>query len=157
MKISKGPQSTGDRWQTDAKSLEEWAETWKPGATLDFDGTIAKQGQNHTRIGVEIESDDIVALTQGLFRYQADRIAELERENNKLTEQRWENDSKHSETIELLEQAFTKIESLVTRHRSTAPSTDAILEAVEKIADHFRFSSYLTNRVELGWIDWDRI
>ena len=157
MKIFKGPRSTRTWWQTDAKSLAEWAKTWKPGKTLNLDGTIAKQGQRHTSLGVEIEPDDIVALTQGLFRYQADRITELERENSKLNEQRQESDSKHSETVELLEEAFTKIESLVTKHRNTAPGTDAILEAVEKIADHFRFSSYLTNRVELDWIEWDRI
>ena len=157
MKIFKGPQSTNTWSQTDTKSLAEWANTWKPGKTVNFDGTIDKCGQRHTTLGVEIEFDDIVALTQGIFHYQADRITELELGNNKLREQMQESGSKHSETIELLEQVFTKIESLITKHRNAAPSTDAVFEAVEKIAAHFSFCAYLTNPVELDWIEWDRI
>ena len=143
MKIFRGPRTTG-RWHlTDSKTLTKWAKDWYPGKTLMFDATIEKGGERHTDLGVEIKPQDIVALHNGLMRYQTDRIRDLEKEYAKL-----------EATVSLLEEALGKIETLVSVYADEAPSIYDLLAAVEKIAEHFRWSFNRDKQINLGWIKW---
>jgi hypothetical protein len=141
MKIRRAP-ATANNWTavTDKTKGTKWAENWKPGTPIDLDGTIHKTGERHTAIGVEIEEDDIIALSNALMRHQKTRIREL------------------SQAVDYMETALVKIAKLVTLHRDKAPTVDALLKAVEDIADNFGASFEPSFKpVKLDWIKWKEI
>jgi len=146
MKTYRGPRTTKKWAVTDTKSLTKWAEDWHPGKQLHLDGTIQKHGQRHTDFGIEFEADDIAALHDAFQRFQKKRIAELEAREANL-----------SETADLLEAAFNRLHNLLSFHRDEAPSPEALLEAVQKIAEHFAASYRRKRPLKLDWIDWDSV
>jgi len=143
MKIYRGGRKAKKWDTTDTKSLVKWAETWQPHKQIQVDGTIQKEGERHTDFGIEFEPEDISALHDAFQRYQKHRIEELEAREVEL-----------SESVKRLETAFRKIGSLLVVHRKKAPSPDALLESVKKIANHFRWKHMHRDPIELEWIDW---
>lgn len=141
MKIYRGPRTTKKWRETDTKSLTKWAADWQPGKQLHLDGTIEKAGQRHTDLGIVFEAEDIAALHDAFQRHQRDRIQALEAREAELTE-----------NVKLLESALSKIGSLLSLHRKKAPSPDALLEAIKKIANHFRWNHKRRTPIELDWI-----
>ncbi|HEY3897353.1 MAG TPA: hypothetical protein VGM54_02005 [Chthoniobacter sp.] len=146
MKICRGPRTTRKGTVTDAKSLKDWAKDWKPSKQLLLDGTIQKTGQRHTDLWVMFEAEDIAALHDAFQRHQRDRITELEAREAKLVD-----------TVQLLESALGKIATLVSEHKDKAPDDHALLQAVKKIAQHFRSSFRRRLPIDLGWIKFKNL
>jgi len=146
MKTYRGPRTT-KKWDvTDTKPLTKWAEDWHPGKQLLLDGTIQKLGQRHTDLGIEFEAEDIAALHDAFQRYQKKRIAELEAR-----------EAKFSQTADLLETAFNRLDNLLSFHRDEALTPEALLETVQKIAEHFSSSHRRKRPLKLDWIEWDSL
>ena len=104
---------------------------------IHLDGTIKKDGERHTVLGLEIEESDVVALFNALVkRYSSDL-------------------KKSQKEVEMLEGAMDKIYNLVTFHSEEAPSQEALTEAVATIAWHYRF--VIGGKPTIKWIKWDRI
>lgn len=116
---------TANKWkETDEKSLVELAQTWEPKTIVEFDATIEKEGQRHTTIGLQIEADDIIALSNALLIFQRNRILELEA--------RVKNFSKIQSSLKQIEQlASYPREQVAMRH----------LALIQKIAHRSRSSA----------------
>jgi hypothetical protein len=146
MKIYRGPRST-KKWDvTDTKSLTKWAENWQPGKQLHLDGTIQKHGQRHTDLGIVFEADDIAALHDAFQRHQKQRLEELEAREKEL-----------SEANKLMLKGLAKINRLTARHRTSAPSPEAMYDAIQNISAHFARPELREQPIELDWIDFDSI
>ena len=84
MNIYRGPR-TGSSWQcTDSKKPSECAKEWTLGGKIMFDGTVDKDGQRHTDLGIELEERDIIELFNILIRRYQGKIVELARELREL-------------------------------------------------------------------------
>jgi hypothetical protein len=144
MKIYRGPRSTKKWNETDTKTLTKWAQDWHPDKQLHLDGTIEKEGRRHTHLGIVFEAEDIAALHDAFQRHQRDRIHALEAREAELTE-----------SVKLLESALGKIGRLL--HHNKAPTPTALLNAVKKIAHHFRWNHKRREPIDLDWINFNDI
>ena len=61
MRIKRRPKTHRTWTATDSKAASALARSWRPHTTIDFDGTIEKLGERHTRMGVEMDEDDVLA------------------------------------------------------------------------------------------------
>lgn len=141
MKIFRGP-NTSTKWKrTDTKAPKEYVKDWRPGGTILFDGTIQKSGERHTDIGVEIGEADILALHSALIK----SYKEAEKERMDLEKR-----------VDELEEAFAKVSRLVTFRRRRAPDTEALLEAIEEISDHFMYTFDQSEKFKsnFSWLQW---
>lgn len=140
---------TSKTWQaTDTKSAIDLAEEWKrkPDGIVPLDGTIEKEGQRHTDVGITIEADDIIALSNVLMRSQQSKIAALQ---SKAAEQ--------AETIAILEETLGKLKRLLQYHRKEVTNCDALMDTVQNIAEHYYFSQSRSKPMKIDWVDWDSI
>ncbi len=137
MKVYRGPRSGGKWSLTDSQEPREYLEEWMtPGEMITVDGTIKKEGERHTVLGLEIEERDVVALFNALVkRYRRDL-------------------KKSQKEAETLVRAMRKIYSLTASHKAT--SKEALVQAVQSIAWHYRWH-FAEGKPEIGWIKWDSI
>jgi predicted RNase H-like nuclease (RuvC/YqgF family) len=145
VKIFRGPKTT-DSWQeTDTKSVEEWMRDWQPGNKLRFDGTIDKSGERHTDLGVEVSEQDIISLHAGLVKYYKSYLRNLEQERDQL-----------QASVNKLEEVLEKISYLVSNKKDRAPNADELLNAIEEVADHFRWSFKREKpyKSRFEWLKW---
>ena len=122
MRIKRRPKTHRTWTPTDSKAASSLARSWRPHTTIDFDGTIEKLGERHTRMGVEMDEDDVLALHSGLIAHY--RVIEKQRDDLRKRERE-------------LMRAFRKLHKLVAEAQSRAPNKEALLGAVQQIADHF--------------------
>lgn len=111
-----------------------------------FNGTIDKDGQRHTELGLEIEEGDVVALFNTLLKRHR------EKQNELICSLR----DSQGET-EVLRDAQTKIHDLISYHSEDAPSKNALIQAVRAIAEHYRWPFNKDEKPKIDWIKWDSI
>jgi hypothetical protein len=155
MKIYRGARTGRYLNRTDeaaTEELEDWTKKWRPGQILQLDGTIDKGGGRHTKFGVEIEPQDIVALNDALVRYHQTRIGELEARISELEK----GNAELSEAGREARTGLRKIFTLTDSRRTRAPSPDELLDELKKIAGHFMLGSGgVTDPPHLSaWIKW---
>ncbi len=142
LKLYRGPY-TGSSWKaTDSKKPSEYVDSWQDGRTIPFDGTIDKDGERHTQIGVQIEDDDVVALLNALVK-----------RDRKVTNQLRAELSQSQREEERLRNAINKLYSLVDSYANSAPSQEALLDAVRTIAEHYSTPS-AKGVPKISWIKW---
>ena len=117
----------------------DYAERWVSGRPIELNADIVKDPKKRTDFRLEIDEDDVLALF--------DAIVERYREMRKSQEE-----------AEDLQEALTKIDSLICHHSEEAPSKDALIQAVQVIAGHFSRSVVMPReKPEVGWIKWNSI
>jgi hypothetical protein len=138
----RGPRSTSSWTTTDEKKPSSYKSYWKPGRPIRFDGTIDKGGDRHTIFGVALDEKDVLALHAELMKHFQEGVSERD---------------KFAKTIDELEVVLRKISSLVSWQREQAPDTEALLEAVENIADHFAgsWNRDKSFKPRAAWLKWD--
>ena len=138
MKIRRAPGMKED-WKLIAPiEPANYAERRVSGRPIELNANIVKDPKKGTDFRLEIDEDDVLALF--------DAIVERYREMRKSQEE-----------AEDLQEALTKIDSLICHH-SEAPSKDALIQAVQVIAGHFSRSVVMPReKPEVGWIKWNSI
>lgn len=58
--------------------------------------------------------------------------------------------------MEILRDAFTKIDNLISYYSEDAPSKDALIPAVQAIAEHYRWSFNKDEKPKIDWINRTR-
>ena len=133
----RGRQNWNAPWkETDAKSAKQVATDWisEEGRVL-FSGTIAKEGERHTELSVEIDGKDAVEILRVL-----------------VSDYR-----KNTEALKGLFEAMRKIGSLAKLHYE-APSPEAFARAVEDIAMHYKdLDGLKVPPPKLNWIKWSAL
>ena len=140
MRIKRRPKTHRSWTATDSKAASALARSWRPHKTIDFDGTIEKLGERHTRMGVEMDEDDVLALHSGLIsHYRA-----IERQRDELRKRERE-----------LMRAFRKLHKLTSEASDRAPDNESLIKAVQQIADHFkRADRKPTFKSRFRWLSW---
>ena len=140
MRIKRRPKTHRSWTATDSKAASALARSWRPRKTIDLDATIEKLGERHTRVGVELDEDDVLALHHGLIVHY--RTIEKQRDELRKRER------------ELI-RAFRKLWKLTALSRDRAPDTDALLNAIQQIADHFGSSDRKRSfKSRHRWLSW---
>jgi hypothetical protein len=140
MRIKRRPKTHRSWTPTDSKAASAIARSWRPRTTIDFDGTIEKLGERHTRMGVEMDEDDVLALHSGLIAHY--RAIEKQRDDLRKRERE-------------LMRAFRKLHKLVSDARARAPNDEALVGAVEQIAGHFSGANRRRPfKSRFRWLSW---
>jgi len=139
MKIRRAPGMKED-WKLIAPiEPADYAERRVSGRPIELNANIAKDPKKRTDFRLEIDEDDVLALF--------DAIVERYREMRKSQEE-----------AEDLQEALTKIDSLICHHSEEAQSKDDLIPAVQVIAGHFSRSVVIPReKPEVGWIKWNSI
>jgi hypothetical protein len=140
MRIKRRPKTHRAWTPTDSKAASALARSWRPHMTIDFDATIEKLGERHTRMGVEMDEDDVLALHSGLIAH----YRSIEKQRDELRKRERE-----------LMRAFRKLYKLTALARDRAPNNEALINAVQQIADHFRAAQRRrTFKSRYRWLNW---
>ena len=151
MKIYRGPMTSAKVRKTDSQPLSKELHDWQPGEIITFDSTLDKSGMRHSRVGIEFEQNDIVALNNALMRHKSNRIKELEGEVKELKAEikTLNND------IEVLDNVLCKLNTLTSDPDSYAPSHDTLIKAVANITNHFWLNrDQPLKTTKMRWLKW---
>lgn len=145
MRAFRGPRTTRKLIETDSRSLDYFAKDWWPGKRITLDGTLEKQGERHTVLGIAFSEQDIRTLHAGLLDYYA-------KENKRLRAEK----EKALRTVATLESVLEKIHKLTAWQRHRAPNNEDLIDAVAEIADHFSwaFTRQRAFRSRHKWLRW---
>lgn len=134
-------------WEkTDSKESDGFSELWASNDVVTLDGTIDKEGERHTEIGLELEDDDVVSLFNALIDKYRNKIEELNSELNgarNITNEKTE--------------ALATIDNLICYHSEDAPTLDSLIGAVQTIASHFTERKVVGTQPNLKWIKYENI
>jgi hypothetical protein len=146
---------TARNWSiTDEKGPGEYTDNWSPDKVIQLDGTIDKDGDRHTELGLQIDEEDIIALSNALITHYKEKIKSLEEtlqfSESQLEEKR---DRKNS-----LDNAIGKIHRLISIHHNKAPSPESLIETISEIARYYYYdATEQLNNPSIEWINWDEI
>jgi len=140
MEIYRGPLMTDKNWKLiQSKKLADCAKGLVRGSPIEFEVTKDETAKTHSWLRLKLDEEDVLALFNALVERYRD-LQKLEEEAGGLR------------------QALTKIDNLISYHSGQAPSKDAMIKAVQRIAQHFS-CSFTTGqgKPELDWIEWNSI
>jgi hypothetical protein len=145
MRLYRSPESIEDWDMVYEKGLAEWASDWSPDKQLVLDGTIDKEGERHTRIGIRFDEQDLRTLEKALISYRRQRVRRIEMENKEL-----------SRRVEVLEAVLRKLYSLAQYHRDRAPTDEELISVIGEICQHFSIWSDANASYTGGpkWLKW---
>ena len=100
---------------TDSKKSRECADRWQSGNEIYLDGTITKGAERRTRMSLEIEDNDIVALFNALVKRDRKKIAQLQKEKYQLEIQLQKEKTRQREDAEWWEQEARFLRNVMWR------------------------------------------
>jgi hypothetical protein len=141
VKIYRKPRSGRDWSQTDSKGPDKYMKWWQYTKKIILNGTIDKDGDRHTQIGIEVDEDDIIALSTALFKSQKASIEQLDK------------------NIEFLQEAFGKLHTLVQELKSEESeyNKEEVLNDIETICWQFYLYPKDNDIPKLDSIDYPSI
>ncbi len=145
MKIYRAPHIGGYWRETDSKEPNKYIDDWSPGNIIELDGTINKQGERHTLIGLELGENDIISLLNRLISYYKSEIINIEKQ---LLEQQ--------ENNKILMDAFCKIDALISFHRDRAPTITELTKAIKDIAEYYSLDNE-NDPPTPKWMKWENL
>lgn len=144
---------TGNNWNnTDTIKPNKYIKNWKPGKIIKFDGTIDKQGERHTDIGIKLVEEDIESLTRSLFKFYKEKIKEQEERIKKLDENL--KDARYQ--CSYRREGLMLLYEVIANLPEEIPSNQVLTEAFSDLASHYLRSDISTeNLPKIDWINWD--
>lgn len=152
MILYRSPKS-GNKWNnTDTIKPNEYIKNWKPGKIIKFDGTIDKQGERHTDIGIKLFEDDIESLTRSLFKFYKEKINEKEERIKKLDENL--KDAHHE--CRFLREGLMLLYEVLADLPDKIPSKQVLTKAFRELATFYLQPDLNTETLpKIDWINWD--